>query len=180
MEVRLWRQQRQRLGGEAPRGRRLRRARADLRPLLLLRRRRRLLGELLDPRLQRGRELGGRRRLLAQEPQGPVGVLVEGVGRGGRGAQREGEREGGAGQRGVGGHAAVQQLGQLQPLQDGLADGEALGVALQDGRRLLGAAGSSVRVSQLLLAPLPIKWRAGRTYTGASERLMLFKEEMKV
>lgn len=110
-------------------------------------------GELLDTRLQRGRELRRRGGLLPQVPQGPVGVHVEGVrGRGGRG---HGEGEGRAGQGGVVGHAAVQELRQLEAVQDRLADGEALGVVLQDELRLLVAPGSPVRVSQVVLAALP-------------------------
>lgn len=71
--------------------------------------RRQVFGKLLDSRLQRGRELWRRSRLLPQIPQRPVGVHVEGV-RGRRGGG-EGEREGRAGEGGVGGYAAVQELG---------------------------------------------------------------------
>lgn len=160
LEVRLRHQQRHRFGGQAPRDRRLGRAGANLRPLV-----RGVSGKLFDSRLQSGRELWRRGGLLPKEPQGPVAVHVEGV-RGGRGGrQGEGEREGGAGKRGVGRHAAVQELRQLQPLQHGFADGETLGVTLEDGGRLLRAFGSSVRVPQLLLTALPVGegWRKRKT-----------------
>lgn len=151
LEVRLGCQQRHRFGRKGSRRRRLGRAGAYLRPLV------RVFGKLLDPRLQRGRELRSRGGLLAQVPHGPVGVQVEGLWSGGRGRQGEGEGEGRAGEGRVSGYAAVQELGQLQALQDGLADGETLGVALEDERRFLGGSGSPVRLTQLLLTPLPSK-----------------------
>lgn len=170
MEVRLRHQQRHRFGGQAPRDRRLGRAGANLWALV-----RGVSGKLFDSRLQSGRELGSRGGLLPKEPQGPVGVHVEGV-RGRRGGgQGEGEREGGAGKRGVGRYAAVQELWQLQPFQDGFADGETLGVTLEDGGCLLWAFGSSVRISQLLLTTLPDGegWRK-RSCSVKRLRTMLF------
>lgn len=114
LEARLGREQWRRFGGRTCSRRRLRRARAHLRALLPG-----VLGELFDLRLKRGRELRGRRRLLAQIPEGLAGVCVKGVrGRWGGGA----ESEGGAGAGGISGHAAVQELWQLQLLENGLAD----------------------------------------------------------
>lgn len=45
----------------------------------------------------------------------------------------------------------------MEALQHGLADGEALGVALQYGRRLLRGARLPVRLVELSLATLPVE-----------------------
>lgn len=115
----------------------------------------RVFGELLDSRLQCGRELGSRGGLLPQIPHGPVGVHVEGVRGGWRGGQGEGEREGRAGEGGVSRYAAVQELWQLEAFQDCFTDGETLGVTLEDDRRLLWGFGFLIRVPELILTTLP-------------------------
>lgn len=81
-----------------------------------------VFGELFDLRLKRRRELWGWRRLLAQIPQGPVGVRVERIGGRRGGGRGNGEGEGRAGAGGIGRYAAVQELWQLELLKNGFAD----------------------------------------------------------
>lgn len=141
LEIRLWRQQRHPFGRQGSGRWWFGGARANLRALVW----ERVFGKLLDPRLERRSELWGRGRLLAQVPHGPVEVvIIERVGRCGRGGQGEGEREGGAGVGGVGGDAAVQQSGQLQAFEDRFAYGETLGVTLENDSCLLRSSGSPI------------------------------------